>query len=57
MYHQAYTTRDIHATMEELLSQRARIIVPPTPAVAFDNRHICFLILPSMSLIELIQAQ
>jgi len=57
MYHQAYTTQDIRQKIEELQSQRAQLMVPPIPAVAFGGRHICFLMLPTMSLIELIQAE
>ncbi len=57
MYHQAYTTRDIHGKLEELQSQRARLMVAPTPAVAFAGRPVCFLMLPTMSLIELIQEE
>ncbi|MFQ5644464.1 MAG: VOC family protein [Thiogranum sp.] len=57
MYHQAYTTCDIDRKVEELQSQRARLMVAPIPAVAFGGRRICFLMLPTMSLIELIQAE
>ncbi len=57
MYHQAYTTCDMHKTIEKLLTQRARLVREPLPAVAFSGRRVCFLMLPCMSLIELIEAE
>ena len=52
MYHQAFLTADIHASIVELEEERARVVVEPTPAVAFAGRPIAFLMLPNLSLIE-----
>lgn len=54
LYHLAYETADLAVTVSSLEAEGAKLIVPPVPAVAFDNRKICFLMLPNMLLIELI---
>ena len=54
-YHFAYETNDIFTTISELEKKRAKVIVKPKPAVAFNNRLICFLVIPNMLLIELIE--
>ena len=55
MYHQAYAVHNIEEGIACLQSHQARLIAPPMPAVAFDDRPVCFLMLPTMSLVELIQ--
>jgi methylmalonyl-CoA/ethylmalonyl-CoA epimerase len=39
----------------ELKKQRFAQILPPTPALAFNGRRICFLYNPSLGLIELLE--
>lgn len=56
MYHQAFTTRSLSASIETLSANRAVLIVPPTPAVAFAGRSIAFLMLRSELLVELIES-
>ena len=56
MYHLAYETRSIEGSLEELKRQRARVVSPPTPAVAFGGRRVAFLVLPTLQLIELVQS-
>ncbi len=56
MYHLAYETDYLNMAIEQLCSQRVRVVVKPTPAVAFDNRQIAFLMLPNMLLIELVSS-
>jgi len=55
MYHHAYLTNNMESAINKLVLQRARLVTPPTPAVAFNGNNICFLMLPTMSLIELIE--
>jgi methylmalonyl-CoA/ethylmalonyl-CoA epimerase len=55
MYHLAYETGDLDNSIQQLTNSRAKLVVKPTPAVAFDRRNIAFLMLPNMLLIELIQ--
>lgn len=55
MYHLGYEAPDLSACIEQLVRARARLIVQPTPAVAFGGRPIAFLMLPKMLMIELIQ--
>lgn len=55
LYHLAYETADLEQSIVTLQAQRARLVVRPTPAVAFNDRHIAFLMLPNMLLVELIQ--
>lgn len=55
MYHHAYETPDLEAALEWHLSQRARTVSPPKPAVAFGGRRVAFLALPTLFIIELIE--
>lgn len=56
MYHQAFETAAIEHSIDELKGAGAALAVPPTPAVAFDQRPIAFLMLRTTMLVELIQA-
>ena len=54
IYHQCFSCPDIEQTIHSLQEHGARLVSPPKPAVAFDDRQIAFLILPSQILIELV---
>lgn len=54
MYHLAYETSDLAHAISRLRDQRAKLVVEPVPAVAFDGRCIAFVMLPNRMLIELI---
>jgi methylmalonyl-CoA/ethylmalonyl-CoA epimerase len=54
LYHLAYETRSLTASIERLRRERAKLIVSPVPAVAFGGRKVAFLMLPNRMLIELI---
>lgn len=54
LYHLAYEARDVTAAIADLRAQGARLIVPPTAAVAFSGRKIAFLMLPNLLLSEII---
>jgi methylmalonyl-CoA/ethylmalonyl-CoA epimerase len=54
MYHLAYETDDLEDAITKLCSQKSKLVVPPVPAIAFDNRQIAFVMLPNMLLVELI---
>jgi methylmalonyl-CoA/ethylmalonyl-CoA epimerase len=56
MYHQCFMCADIAQAIQTLEAHGARLVSPPQPAVAFENRPIAFLLLPSQMLIELIGA-
>ena len=56
IYHQCFLCPDIAHSIEVLEAHGARLASAPKPAVAFENRRIAFLILPSQMLIELIEA-
>ena len=55
MYHQAFETDAIDASIVELRRAGAVLAVPPVPAVAFGGRPIAFLMLRTTMLVELIQ--
>lgn len=57
MYHLAYETTSLLDSVTALRAQRAKLVVEPVAAVAFGMRHIAFLMLPNMLLIELIQRE
>ena len=54
LYHLAYATQNLRDSIEHLRSERAKLVVPPIPAVAFGGREIAFLMLPNRMLVELI---
>ncbi|WP_017494970.1 VOC family protein [Flavobacterium sp. WG21] len=55
LYHICYEVDNIDEKIEELKKQRFVQIIPPTPAVAFDGRKICFFYNPTLGLIELLE--
>lgn len=57
MYHLAYEVDDLAAQSERLIASGAKQVVAPVPAVAFAGRSITFLMLPNLSLIELISTR
>ncbi len=54
LYHTAYYVNDIERVMDLFLLNRAKIISPLKKSVYFKKR-ICFLMLPNMSMIELLE--
>ena len=57
LYHLAWEAADLDQASRQFVEQRARVVVPPVPAVAFEGRSITFLMLPNLQLIELIQVR
>ena len=55
IYHHGFTCRNIALATERLLAGKARVVSPPKPAIAFENRPVSFLLLASGLLIELIE--
>lgn len=55
IYHQAFESDDLERSIEQFFHRKAKMVVEPTPAVAFGGRHICFLVLRNLALIELIE--
>lgn len=56
IYHAAFEVEEIEKEIDEIVRKRARVVVPPVPAVAFDNRRVCFIMLKNLALIELIES-
>lgn len=56
IYHECFLCPNIAQAVKQLEAGGARLVSSPKPAVAFDQRLIAFLILPSQLLIELIEA-
>lgn len=56
LYHMGYETPDLAGGIAALRAKRAKVVMPPTPAVAFAGREVAFLLLPNMALVELIAA-
>jgi methylmalonyl-CoA/ethylmalonyl-CoA epimerase len=54
LYHLAYETGDLVAAIAYLRKESAKLMMDPTPAVAFDGREIAFVMLPNRMLVELI---
>lgn len=55
MYHLAYQVDLLAEGIAWARQRRGKLIVPPAPAVAFEGRPICFIMLPDRFLIEFIQ--
>jgi methylmalonyl-CoA/ethylmalonyl-CoA epimerase len=55
IYHMAFKTKKIFDTINNLKKYGYKIIIEPTPAIAFSNKSVCFLMSPTMSLIEIIE--
>lgn len=55
LYHLAFLATDFFAEIERMQAQRAKLMFPPTPAVAFDSRRIAFVMLPNLLLVEIIE--
>lgn len=53
-YHLAYEVDSLDVSGLMLVSQGAKALSHPVPAVAFEGRPICFYMLPNLSLVELI---
>ena len=56
LYHQAFETPDLDASIATLVDAGAVVSVAPVAAVAFGGRRIAFLMQPGLNLVELIQA-
>lgn len=56
IYHQAFESDAFETDLAALTAQGGKITAGPVPAVAFDGRRIAFVLLPTLNLIELIEA-
>lgn len=54
-YHTCYEVVDINAAIVELRKMRYIVVRKPEPAVAFNNRRVCFLYNKQIGLIELVE--
>jgi methylmalonyl-CoA/ethylmalonyl-CoA epimerase len=54
LYHLAYVVTRLDESIADLRAKRAKLLVAPVPAVAFDGRNIAFLMLANRLLIELV---
>jgi glyoxalase/bleomycin resistance protein/dioxygenase superfamily protein len=55
IYHQAFEVANLEAGLAQLAGQRGKVVVAPVPAVAFGARRICFVMMPNLMLLELIE--
>lgn len=55
LYHLAFLATDLSAEIERMRKHRAKLMLPPTPAVAFGGRHVAFVMLPNLLLVEVIE--
>lgn len=56
LFHHCYEVENIHRSIERLTQNGAKIILPPKPAILFDNRNVCFLSTP-FGIIELLEKE
>jgi methylmalonyl-CoA/ethylmalonyl-CoA epimerase len=55
LYHHGYQTDNLELSIEKYKINRAKLVSPPFPSVAFEGRRIAFLLFPNMHLVELIE--
>ena len=55
LYHICYEVYDLEKELKDLVAKRFVVLMKPTPAIAFNNRHISFLYNAQVGLIELLQ--
>ncbi len=55
IYHVAYMVKDLEKSLEWVRGNRGHIIVPPIPAIAFNNAKISFVKFRKGLLLELIE--
>jgi len=55
LYHFAYQVDDMADAIKWARTQRAKVIVQPVPATAFNGRHISFVMLRNGMMLEFIQ--
>ncbi len=55
-YHLCYAVADLATSIERATAAGARMVAPPTPDPAFDQRPVAFLLLPHHGLVELVAA-
>ena len=56
IYHQAFETDAFASDLDGLTARGRKVTAGPIPAVAFGGRNIAFVLLPTLNLIELIEA-
>jgi methylmalonyl-CoA/ethylmalonyl-CoA epimerase len=56
LYHFGYEVSDIGEAIELLSASGAKLVSEPKPAVAFDGRHVAFLLRSNKMLVEVIEA-
>jgi methylmalonyl-CoA/ethylmalonyl-CoA epimerase len=54
-YHIAYETVRFDDDIKGMIALRGKIAVGPVPAVAFGGRRIVFIMMPNLTLVELIE--
>jgi len=48
---------ELESSIAKLESQRGKLMSAPVPAVAFGGRRICFVMMPNLMLVELIESR
>lgn len=55
LYHSCYEVADLDERIAAFRKERFLLVVKPVPAIAFENRRVCFLYHPQIGLIELLE--
>lgn len=55
IYHQAFELEELEAGIADFARSKGKLVVRPVPAVAFGGRRICFVMMPNLMLVELIE--
>ena len=55
-YHICYVSENIEEDIKNLEKNRFKVMIPLTPAVAFDNRRVVFMYSLHIGLIEIVEA-
>ena len=55
-YHICYISKDIEEDIKLMEKSRFKVIIPLTPAVAFDNKRVVFMYSLTIGMIEIVEA-
>jgi methylmalonyl-CoA/ethylmalonyl-CoA epimerase len=55
--HICYAVGDLDASIQNLIANDAKLVRPPTPAVAFDGRRVAFLYTRQRELVEFVETE
>ena len=54
-YHICYQSENLDTEVERMIKQGFKVVIEPRPAIAFDGRHVVFLLSHAFGLLEIVE--